>query len=99
MVKAKRFGTEVGTQLWPDKAKVDLQELIGSDIIVKDFSVLTGAYNEYAVILFTYPGQAEELTTLCGGMVVIKKLQEAKEKGLLPLLGAVQHDQRYYDII
>lgn len=96
--ETRRFGTEIGGNLFPDAEQVAIEEVLDADILVKDFTILTGEFGEYVIINYTSPEEVGDFSTACGGIVVLKKLREAKEKGLLPLLGCITKSDRYYDI-
>ena len=64
---------------------------------VKDATFKTMKFGEVAILLTEIDGV--ECSVLVGGEVVIKKVKEAQEKNLLPLLGTIVHDEVYYDIV
>ena len=103
--ETRRFGTELPTEIFPDAEQVDLKELISKEILVKDYKMLSGENGEYAIINFEMPEQPGDFSTACGGVVVIRKLYDAREKNLLPLVGAITQTKSkikghspYYDI-
>ena len=98
MGERKRFSDVISGKLYPDLEQKDIKELLDKDLLVKDVTLLDGNFGEFAVILFEDFVTGKEYTTACGGMVVVKKLKEAQEKSLLPLIGTITKEGRYYDI-
>ena len=100
----RTFSSELGGgQFYPDLPKRALREVLDHEYMVLDVAIVEGfdsAYGEsdFALILME-DEKGEQFTTLCGGMVVLKKLRKAKDKDLLPLYGAIVKPDRYYDII
>lgn len=94
--EAKRVGDVTGGDLFPDLEQRPLADLLGKDLTILDLSVLDTKFGKFAVIKCSMG--KEVFTTACGGDVVVRKLQEVKEKGLLPLIGAITKPGRYYDI-
>lgn len=86
-----------------DLDKVPLEEVIGNEyeitdaMVVRDFSSKFGS-SDFALLLLTDQDTNKQFTTLCGGMVVVKKIQFALEGKLLPLMGTITYDKDYYDI-
>jgi len=102
---AHRFGTVLPTAIFPESVKVELKDVIGVDILIKDCKVLLGENGEYIIINFERPDMPGDFSTACGGMIVCRKVMEAVQKGLLPLVGAitklpskVKGHSDYYDL-
>jgi len=94
-----RFGDLPSERAFPYGVFYPLAEVLGSDIIVKDFVIAGGEYGNYAIINFESDGFGDNCVTTTGGTVIMRKLNQARDKGLLPLLGNINHNQRYYDIV
>ena len=100
----RTFSSELGGgQFYPDLPKRTLVDVLDKEYTVLDVAIVEGfdsAYGEsdFALILME-DDTGIQFTTLCGGMVVLKKLRKAKDKGLLPLYGAIVKPARYYDIV
>ena len=84
--------------LWPDLPRREISDLLDKDMLIKDFSLLNGRFGKFAVIMATFPDSDDEFTTACGGEVVVRKLDELKEKRELPILGAISYNDKYYDL-
>jgi len=95
----RRFGTEVGGIPFKNTTQEDARNILGKDILVKDYCSLTGEHGEYLIVLYEHKGQPGEYSLAMGGAVVIRKVKEAKEKGLLPLVGKIIKEERYFDIV
>ena len=103
--KMKTFGETIGRAKWyPDLPKVALKDLIDVQfeltdaIIVEDFESRFGL-STFALLLGARLDGGTSFTTLCGGMVVVKKIRKAVEEKLLPLLATIFWNDHYYDII
>jgi len=101
----RRFGTELPTAIFPDAEQVELKEIMGQDILIKDYKALEGENGPYVIIEFEKPDQPGDFSTACGGIIVCRKVMEAMQKGLLPMVGAitkvpskVKGHSDYYDL-
>jgi len=94
----KRFSTEVKDLDLPQGEQIELAEILGEDILITKVAVLNNQFGDYAVIGFQRAGKDKDWTTLSSGMVVMRKLKEAQERGLLPLIGAITREKKYYNI-
>jgi len=78
---------------------VKIQDLVGEEIFVEDYIEAEGEYGTYMIIKFTKPDDFIPRAFTTGAMVIMKKVKQAKDKGVLPLLGKIVKKKRYYDII
>jgi hypothetical protein len=105
MVKElKRVSDIVGKgQFYPEMPKKALNDVLGKDYeltdatIVRDFDSKFGKSN-FALLLLTDLKSGEQFTTLCGGMVVVKKVQHLLAYDALPVVACIVNTGRYYDI-
>jgi len=102
--ETKTFGDVMPKiEFYPDLPKVALKSILDRQIevtdaqVVRDFDSKFGK-SDFALILFTDLKDGLQYTTLCGGMVVVKKVQYAIDNRLLPLLGTIDQPGDYYDI-
>jgi len=65
--------------------------------IVEDFEGKFGP-STFALMLMEDLDDGHQFTTLCGGMVVVKKVRKALEGKMLPLIGTICKPGRYFDI-
>lgn len=70
---------------------------INDALIVEDFEGKFGL-STFALMLCEDLDTGAIFTTLCGGMVVVKKIRKALEGKMLPLIGTISKVGRYYDI-
>lgn len=89
---------------YPDLPKLDLDEVLDTPYLIKDVLVVKGFKSEFgesdfALILLEDLETKKQSTTLCGGMVVVKKLEQARAQRLLPLIGTICKPAHYYDIV
>jgi len=101
----RRFGTELPTAIFPEAEQVELKDILNIDILIKDLRVMQGEKGEYVIINFERADQPGDFSTVCGGIIVCRKVLEASSKGLLPLVGAitkvpskVKGHSDYYDL-
>lgn len=85
--------------LWPDLPRRELDDLLDSELVIEEFSFLSGRYGKFAVILCRMPGSEQQFTTACGGEVVCRKLQDVKDGRFLPVLGTISFNEKYYDLV
>jgi len=101
----RRFGTEIPTQPFPDAEQVNLKDILGLDILVKDALTLEGENGEYLILNFERPDNPGDYSTACGGVIVCRKVLQAIKDGMLPLVGKIEQfpskvkgHSPYYDI-
>lgn len=108
MLKAEEqrcFSSELGSgHFYPHLPKRPLAEVMDKMYSVVDAVIIRGwesnfGESDFALLLLEDPKDGAQFTTLCGGEVVIKKLQRALDRKLLPLNGTIIKLARYYDII
>ena len=101
----RTFGGEMGSvRFYPDMEKRDLSECLDEEYEMIDARIVRGfegkfGLSDFALILFREPETDTKFTTICGGKVVVKKIQQALEQGLLPLYGMITSNKKYYDIV
>lgn len=97
----KRVKDVLGDDLWSEYPKVDIDNLLGEDIIIVDFVIRDGQYGNFAIILVRHPETQEMRTSSCGGETFLKRLTQLREKNAFPILGQVviPEGKRYYNII
>ena len=103
--ETRRFGTELPTAIFPDAEQVELKDIIGVDILIKDYKMMLGENGEYVILNFEKPDEPGDFSTACGGVIVYRKVMDAVKLGLLPLVGAitkvpskVKGHSDYYDL-
>lgn len=90
-------------EFYPDLPKVELKTILDRELevtdaqVVRDFDSKFGK-SDFVLLLFTDPVDGLQYTTLCGGVVIVKKIQYALDNRLLPLLGIISRPGDYYDI-
>ena len=101
----RTFKSEVkGVQFYPEVPRKYLSECLNHEYEMIDARIIrgfTGKYgvSDFALILFRDPETDSGFSTICGGRVVIKKIQQALDQELLPLYGTIIVNKGYYDII
>ena len=100
----RTFKSELGVgEFYPDLPKMPLLVLLNYEYQILDAVIVEGFEGEFGesdfALILMEEKDGKQFTTLCGGMVVIKKLRKAKEKDLLPLYGTIVKLEKYYDII
>jgi len=93
-----------GIDFYPDLPRKELEDVLNTPYLIKDTLVIRGFHTSYgesdfALILLEELESKEKSTTLCGGMVVVKKLEQAQSQRLLPLIGTITKLAHYYDIV
>ncbi len=85
--------------LWPDLPRRELEDILNVEIVLEDFSFLSGKFGDFAVILARMPGTSQQFTSACGGEVVCRKLEKLKEGRHLPVLATITFNEKYYDLV
>lgn len=110
---ARRVGDVTESSLWPDLPQAEIEDLIGTDIIIEDVRFLSsskypkadGSAGEYAILKCQNPETGGLFTMANGGAVVLQKLHECKDKRAFPVLGAFREvtpaagGRAYYDLL
>lgn len=98
-VPPKRF-SDYQEGSYATELQIAVTDLIGREIIVKDCQERQGDYGPYLVVLCAEADDPDtEFTTAIGGVVVMRKIQEMKTAGRLPLVGRIEKPAQYYDIV
>ena len=90
-------------EFYPDLPKVKLEDIMNIEVevtdakIIKDFTTAYGDH-DFALLLLTTEPDGKQMTTICSGMVILKKVQYALDNKLLPLRATITKDAAYYDI-
>jgi len=88
---------------YPDADRRELADCLDKEFILQDARIVegfTGAFGESDfALLYLVDGEGALFTTLCGGMVVVKKVHQALAEHLLPLRVTLYRHERYYDIV
>ena len=91
-------------EFYPDLPKKELDDVLDIPYLIPDVKIIKGFHSQFgesdfALIRLQDLETGEQATTLCGGMVVVRKLEQAKAQRLLPLVGTIVKPAHYYDII
>lgn len=103
-VKEKSFSDVMpSSEFYPDMPKAPLSDILGKILRVHDAQIIEdyeGNFgpSTFALMLCEDIVSGDMFTTLCGGLVVVKKLRRALADELLPLKGIITRHDRYYDI-
>jgi hypothetical protein len=98
MKEIKRFG-DLSFNFNDVSEWVKFNDLLDKEILVLDYIKANGNFGEYAIIKFSDDGGNTIKATTSGGKVVMDKLQIAKERDLLPLVGKVVRKKRWFDLV
>ena len=98
----KRFTDEYpsGTQF--EAEKIEVTEILGKDIVIRDIAELTGDYGIFLVVLADF--QEKQVQFAIGSKVMMPKLIKAKKENKLPLIAKIveKHGEKskrlYYDL-
>lgn len=98
--KPETFG-DLKTPQFEVEDYVKQVDLLDQPIIVEDIMTLTGDKGPYLTVKARFPKGTKSIGFSCGSIVVMKKMLQAKEEGLLPLPGKIVKvpGKDYYDII
>jgi hypothetical protein len=105
----KRFGEVITNEkAFPEvEDQKSVEELVNIDIIIHDVKQIhSGKYDRnFIVVKASNPidDEGEYFTFATGGEVLKQKILQAKEEGLLPLIGKIEREKgkngnRYFDI-
>lgn len=84
---ARRASDVIDTGLWPELPQRNTDDFLDVDIVVEDFRILhSREYNNDYAVIKCYDADGVDFTTVCGGSVVVEKLQQMKNS--LPLTAA-----------
>lgn len=101
----KTFSDEFGKgSFYPDIPKRPLAEVLDKTFSLVDATIIEGfeskfGTSDFSLLLLEDVSTGEQFTTLCGGMVVVKKVRQALDKKLLPLFATIVKPAQYYDIL
>jgi len=75
-------------------------ELVDKEVVVHDITERKGGKGEYLLIALAedVKSKVPTHTTICGGVVIVRKLKECADRNAFPLLATVTQPEEYYDI-
>jgi len=87
-------------EFYPDLPRVKFDELVDKDVVVHDITERKGDKGEYLLIALAEDGKSKvpTHTTICGGVVIVRKLKECAASRAFPLLATITQPEDYYDI-
>jgi len=97
MAKQKRFG-DLGFKFDDVQEWLSLEDLLDQDITVLDFLKVKGEFGYYVIVKFVQEDEGVIKATSTGAMVILEKLEMAKEKELLPMVGKIIKVKNWFDI-
>lgn len=97
--RRKRAGELVGGRQFETDRNAKIDELLEKEWLIADFDLRKGKFGVWAVILLMDPETGEKVGTATGGEVVVRKLEELREGGNLPVMGQFVKPGTYYDLI
>lgn len=81
-----------------DGEKVKIDEIVGRELIIRDFCVRPSRYNnDYLTIQFQYDEDGENHVVFTGSTVLSEQLKQYSEK--LPFVAAIQKIGKYYSFV
>lgn len=88
---------------YPDADRRELAMILDMPFILKDARIVEQFETAFGVsdfaLLLLEDSDGAQFTTLCGGMVVVKKIRLVLEGKLFPLMVVLSKGERYYDIL
>ncbi len=97
MAKQRRFG-DLGFKFDDVQEWVALKDLLEQEITVLDFLKVKGDFGYYAIVKFVQEEEGVIKATSTGAKVILEKLELAKEKELLPMVGKIVKVKNWFDI-
>ena len=106
----KSFNDKYGTSKFHEELpQIPLEDVIGIPYLIKEARIVKGfkskfGKSDFSLLLLEDLSDGELATTLCGGMVVVEKVQRALDENSLPLVGTIvkvttgDGANEYYDI-
>jgi hypothetical protein len=99
MSEIRRLAEVIGVPVLEGE-QIDLDEILNQDVVIRQVLTLHGDYGEY-VVAQVETAEGKLYRVACGGTVVVKKLQAARE--YLPLIARFvrikgKKGRSYYDI-
>ena len=111
--KEKRVSDIIGDgkiDFYPDMKRVDLDDIIGRDIMIMDARIMKDWKSDYGngvsdwcLIQYQDRESGEDCTTKCGGVVLVKRIAELISRKAFPIVGSIvtqgDSERPYYNII
>jgi len=105
LLKGKQIGEIFpANKFYPDSPKVKLAELIGQVVqfidarIIEDFDTKYGKH-DMVIIAYNNGVDSEIATTVCSGIVILKKFRKLILEKQFPIIGKIVNDANYYDVV
>lgn len=95
--KAKRVSDVIGdgkVSFYPDLPKVKVEDILGKDVMIMDAKIMRDWEGEWGksswCLLWVQDAETGEgSTTKCGGVVLVKRVQELIDQKCFPIIGAI----------
>lgn len=87
------------SDFYPEAVEVvDLDTLLGKDLVIVDIEERSGAFGPYLAVHFCTEDDPTVRIFTTGANVVVRKLKDLKEKGAFPVMATFKKVKRYYDV-
>lgn len=102
--RLKSFGDVMpSSAFYPDLPKKSLTDILDRTYRIDDAAIIDDyegkfGLSTFALLLCADLDDGVMFTSVCGGMVVVKKIRKALEGKMLPLIATISKVGRYYDI-
>ncbi len=111
--KQKRVSDVIGDgtiSFYPEYPQRDIDAVVGRDFLFMDARIMRDWKSDYGkgtsdwcLIQAQDPENGENFTTKCGGVVLVKRMQELLSRKAFPIVGSIvmqgETDRQYYNII
>jgi hypothetical protein len=103
----KRFSEVTGVNFYADIPKLPLADILDTEYLIKDVEIIENFNSKFGkssfALLLLEDNEKNQVTTICGGMVIVEKCRKVLKDNLLPLYGTIQkieseEGNEYYDI-
>jgi hypothetical protein len=91
-----------------DLARIDFKDLVGKEVVLEDARIMRGWHSQFGDslrdwCLLQVAVEGVPFTTKCGGVVLVKRVEELIRRKALPILATItlegDSERPYYNII
>ena len=95
----REIGDVVQSGLWASDPQVKFDQLVGRSVILMDARKLQGDMGDYYILRMCDRQTGKVFTSACGGVVVVKKVDQVLDKKALPVSFQITKTKDYFDLV
>lgn len=99
--RAQRRGSAtdiVGTLVFEHADPVNIDDILNEELALVEWKPASGKFGVFVVLHLFAPKTNRHLSTVTGGQVIVRKVQELTDKKAIPCMVTIIKTKDYYDL-